>query len=69
MPIPTQFKLQSQPSQTYGERAGTSSGLNSLNLLKLAGDQGFAEAQYNYGICLQNGDGVPIDLRGAAHYF
>jgi TPR repeat protein len=23
----------------------------------------------NYGICLENGEGVSIDLDGAAHYF
>jgi TPR repeat protein len=36
---------------------------------KLAADQGFADAQNNYGFCLRNGDGVPIDLEGSAYYF
>jgi TPR repeat protein len=30
--------------------------------LKLAADQGLAEAQFNYGMCLQNGEGVSIDM-------
>jgi hypothetical protein len=37
--------------------------------LKLALDQGNAIAHFNYGFCLDNGRGVPIDLEGAAHYF
>jgi TPR repeat protein len=36
---------------------------------KLAGDQGIAAAQFNYGVCLENGRGVPIDFQQAAHYF
>jgi hypothetical protein len=23
--------------------------------------------EYNYGVCLQNGEGISIDLQGAAH--
>jgi hypothetical protein len=40
-----------------------------VNLWKLAANQGHAVAQNNYGICLQNETGVPIDFQGAAHYF
>jgi hypothetical protein len=36
---------------------------------KLAADQNHARGQFNYGICLYNGDGVPNDLEGAAKYF
>jgi TPR repeat protein len=36
---------------------------------KLAADQGDAEAQFNYGLRLQNGEGVSKDLKGAADYF
>jgi TPR repeat protein len=37
--------------------------------LQLTADQGNAAAHNNHGICLRNGDGVSINLRGAAHYF
>jgi TPR repeat protein len=37
--------------------------------LKLTADRRDAVAQYNYRICLQNGEGVSKDLKGAAHYF
>jgi TPR repeat protein len=36
---------------------------------KLAAGQGLAEDQFNYGLCLHNGEGVSIDMRNAAHYF
>jgi TPR repeat protein len=36
---------------------------------KLSADQGNAAGQFSYGLCLLNGDGVPIDLCVAAHYF
>jgi hypothetical protein len=36
---------------------------------KLAVDQGYADAQYNYGNCLKKGEGVSTDFKGAAHYF
>jgi TPR repeat protein len=36
---------------------------------KRLADQGNAIGQFNYGMCLHDGDGVRIDLRGAAHYF
>jgi TPR repeat protein len=36
---------------------------------KLAADQRDAAAQYNYGNCLYDGEGVSIDLNGAAQYF
>jgi TPR repeat protein len=39
------------------------------HFLKLAADQGDADAQNNYGFCLQNGKGVSIDMKEAAHYF
>jgi TPR repeat protein len=35
---------------------------------KLAADQNIAAAQYDYGVCLQNGRGVSIDLVAAAKY-
>jgi TPR repeat protein len=38
-------------------------------LLRLAADQGIADAQFNYGICLTKGEGVSKDLQGAAYYF
>jgi hypothetical protein len=41
----------------------------STHYLKVAADQGTADAQNNYGLCLKNGKGVRIDLAGAAHYF
>ena len=37
------------------------------NYYKLASHQRYAFAQYNYGICLQNVEGVSLDLKGAAH--
>jgi TPR repeat protein len=37
--------------------------------LKIPADQGDAVAQYNYGNCLQHGEGVRIDFQGAVHYF
>jgi TPR repeat protein len=36
---------------------------------KLDADQGDAAAQYNYGKCLDEGEGVSKDLRGAAQYY
>jgi TPR repeat protein len=36
---------------------------------KLSADQGNAEGQWRYGVCLLNGEGVEVDLRMAAHYF
>jgi hypothetical protein len=36
---------------------------------KLAADQNHARAQFNYGSCLAQGKGVPVDLIGAATYF
>jgi TPR repeat protein len=35
---------------------------------KLAADQGDAAAQLNYGICLQSGQAVSIDMTGAPTY-
>jgi TPR repeat protein len=35
----------------------------------LAADQHFAEAQFDYAVCLANGIGVAIDLTKAAHYY
>jgi TPR repeat protein len=40
-----------------------------VHYYKLAADQGYAAAQFNYGICLSKGKGVGIDFKGAAHYF
>jgi TPR repeat protein len=37
--------------------------------LKQCADQGDTIAQCRYGLCLQDGEGVSIDLRNAAHYF
>jgi TPR repeat protein len=39
------------------------------NYFKLATDQGDAAAQFNYGVCLESGSGVQIDLQKAANYF
>jgi TPR repeat protein len=36
---------------------------------KLATDQGYGDAQSNYGICLQNGEGVSKDLKEPVTYF
>ena len=36
---------------------------------KLAADQGHAPAQFQYGLCLKEGEGVPCDLSAAARYF
>jgi TPR repeat protein len=36
---------------------------------KLAADQGLADAQFNYGVCLENGRGVPSDFQKAVHYY
>jgi TPR repeat protein len=41
----------------------------SLHYLKLVADQRIVFAQFNYGNCLQKGEGVEIDFRGAAHHF
>ena len=36
---------------------------------KRAADEGVAEAQFNYGLCLKNGKGVSRNLKEAARYF
>jgi TPR repeat protein len=36
---------------------------------KLAADQNYAVAQFNYGNCLAKGEGVPLDLIEAAKYY
>jgi TPR repeat protein len=36
---------------------------------KLAEDQGLSVADFNYPICLSNGEWVPIDLEGVADCF
>jgi TPR repeat protein len=36
---------------------------------RLAADQGFSQAQNNYGLALSNGSGVSRDDGAAAHYF
>jgi TPR repeat protein len=41
----------------------------SVQILKLNADQGLLAAQNNYGMCLQNGEGVSKDLKAVAHYF
>jgi TPR repeat protein len=53
------IRLLPKPLQIFGNP--------SLKILKVAADQGFAAAQYNYGNYLQKG--VGIDFQGAAHYF
>jgi TPR repeat protein len=35
---------------------------------KLAADQGYAEAQFHYGVSLRDGDGLSIDLTRASHF-
>jgi TPR repeat protein len=37
--------------------------------MKFAVDQGRDSAQSNYGLCLQNGDGILVDLETAAHFY
>jgi TPR repeat protein len=37
--------------------------------LKFSADQGNADAQYRYGVCLREGIGISRDLQGAARYF
>jgi hypothetical protein len=39
------------------------------HIFKLAADQRNAAAQFNYGNCMQKGEGVRVDFQGAAHYF
>jgi TPR repeat protein len=36
---------------------------------KLSVDQGNADGEYCYGLCLQYGTGISKDLKRAAHYF
>jgi TPR repeat protein len=36
---------------------------------KLAADQGSEAAQIEYGRCLRDGKGVPVDVEGALRYF
>jgi TPR repeat protein len=43
--------------------------LQYCTILRQYTDQGDTIAQYHYDLCLQNGKGVSIDLRSAAHYF
>jgi TPR repeat protein len=43
-------------------------GIHQGYLLTLTADQGIAVAQFNYRLSLQNGDGVSMNLRRAAHY-
>jgi TPR repeat protein len=40
-----------------------------VHYFKLSADQGHAEAQLHYGICLFNGRDSPANLSVAAHYF
>jgi TPR repeat protein len=41
----------------------------SIQHFKFAVDQRNIDAQYNFGFCLQNNEGVPIDLKATAHHF
>ena len=41
----------------------------SIHDIKLGADQGDAEAQFNYGLCLHYGSGVSVDVVSAARYF
>jgi TPR repeat protein len=52
-----------------GNETALIDGTGSVYDLKLAADQGDAKAQFRYGLCLHNGEGISIDFRGAAHYF
>ncbi len=47
-------------SQYYDERA---------KLLKSAADQGYADAQYNLGVCYENGKGVPQSYEEAVKWY
>jgi TPR repeat protein len=60
------------------EGSANASGLSAWNIgihqrnlenLRLLVDQGNADSQWRYGLCLRDGTGISKDLRGAAHYF
>jgi TPR repeat protein len=36
---------------------------------ELSAHQGFARVQFNYGVMLENGEGIPMDESLAANYF
>jgi TPR repeat protein len=36
---------------------------------KLSADQGYAEAQFDYGMMLSHGEGISMNRSHAAHYF
>jgi TPR repeat protein len=40
-----------------------------VHYVKLSADQGCAETQFNYGVALAIGDGIPIDKSHAPHFF
>jgi TPR repeat protein len=42
---------------------------NAAKYYKLAADQNHAKAQFRYGLCLERGRGMEIDLIEAAHYY
>jgi TPR repeat protein len=42
---------------------------SAAHYFKLSADQGDADGQFCYGICLRYGKGVSSDMRTAAHYF
>jgi TPR repeat protein len=54
-------------NRIFASKAPANSSVN-LTILKECADQGDANAQCQYDLCLHNGDGVSIDLRNAAYY-
>jgi TPR repeat protein len=59
----------SEISVSFCDQNAVSSVRSRAQRLKAAADQGFAEAQFNYGVCLCEAKGVSIDFGRAVHYF
>jgi TPR repeat protein len=40
-----------------------------LEIIRFLADQGNADGQCGYGVCLRDGKGISTDMKSAAHYF
>jgi TPR repeat protein len=66
----TRLRFLQAPRVEIGtENADVGESPSRVHSWKIRADQGFANAQFNYGFCLMKGAGVCVDLGMAAHYF
>jgi TPR repeat protein len=42
---------------------------DAIDHLRISAQQARAQSQYNYGVCLRNGEGVSVDFVQSAYYF